>query len=372
MFNFFIQKLLNNKIQLEIDKKQEELNTINLQLQIYKKELDETINLLGTNKGLIELQDIGIEYIPEITSFVEINTKIDQIKKEMAQLISRNALYIIIKEYKVDHSLAKGILFQHSYCESLLFGFNSFFDRKKKNVTSQNLSRSIDLITNNFNRCNKKASIIGVKINEEYLHLSIRLLKLELDKKIAQINEKEEAKKARFKLREQEKLLFEADKEKKRLEKERKDLEKILSQSITKEDQEQIKNKLAEIDKRQNEIDWRINHSLAGWLYIATTKSMPGMYKIGCTRRLNPLIRLSELSSASVPFVFECNGLVFSENVFDIETKIHQRLDSKRVNKENKHKEFFYGNPNDAITILKEEFDIKVHYVNEIGINIEE
>ena len=37
MFNFFIQKLLNNKIQLEIDKKQEELNTINLQLQIYKK-----------------------------------------------------------------------------------------------------------------------------------------------------------------------------------------------------------------------------------------------------------------------------------------------------------------------------------------------
>ena len=175
MFNFFIQKLLNNKIQLEID----------------KKELDETINLLGTNKGLIELQDIGIEYIPEITSFVEINTKIDQIKKEMAQLISRNALYIIIKEYKVDHSLAKGILFQHSYCESLLFGFNSFFDRKKKSATSQNLSRSIDLITNNFNRCNKKASIIGVKINEEYLHLSIRLLKLELDKKIAQINEKE-------------------------------------------------------------------------------------------------------------------------------------------------------------------------------------
>ena len=83
MFNFFIQKLLNNKIQLEIDKKQEELNTINLQLQIYKKELDETINLLGTNKGLIELQDIGIEYIPEITSFVEINTKIDQIKKEI-------------------------------------------------------------------------------------------------------------------------------------------------------------------------------------------------------------------------------------------------------------------------------------------------
>lgn len=191
------------------------------------------------------------------------------------------------------------------------------------------MSRSIDLITNNFNRCNKKASIIGVKINEEYLHLSIRLLKLELDKKIAQINEKEEAKKARFKLREQEKLLFEADKEKKRLEKERKDLEKILSQSITKEDQEQIKNKLAEIDKRQNEIDWRINHSSAGWLYIATTKSMPGMYKIGCTRRLNPLIRLSELSSASVPFVFECNGLVFSEDIFDIETKIHQRLDSK-------------------------------------------
>ena len=47
MFNFFIQKLLNNKIQLEIDKKQEELNTINLQLQIYKKELDEFLERIG-------------------------------------------------------------------------------------------------------------------------------------------------------------------------------------------------------------------------------------------------------------------------------------------------------------------------------------
>lgn len=195
--------------------------------------------------------------------------------------------------------------------------------------------------------------------------MCLKLIQLELDKKIAKAQERERLKKERQQLREQEKLLAEAEKEKKRLEEERKNLQKLFSQSVTEQEQLEIKSKLAEIDKRTEEIDWRISHQSAGWLYITTTKSMPGIYKIGRTRRLNPLIRLSELSSASVPFVFECNGLVFSENVFDLETKIHNRLDEKRVNKENKHKEFFYGSPEEAIEILKKEFNVTVHFNNE-------
>lgn len=53
------------------------------------------------------------------------------------------------------------------------------------------------------------------------------------------------------------------------------------------------------------------------------------------------------------------------EDVFDIEAKLHKRLDSARVNKMNRNKEFFYGSSEEAIKILKEEFKVDVHFVDE-------
>ena len=125
----------------------------------------------------------------------------------------------------------------------------------------------------------------------------------------------------------------------------------------------EIQRQLAEIDKREKDIKYREKNQKAGWLYIAYTPSMPNICKLGVTRRYQPLIRLQELSSASVPFPFECKGLVFSNNVFELETNIHKYFDSQRVNKGNRHKEFFYITPEEAIEALKEEFNCKIIFV---------
>ena len=37
----------------------------------------------------------------------------------------------------------------------------------------------------------------------------------------------------------------------------------------------------------------------------------------------------------------EANGLVFNDDVFELEAKVHQYFDQKRVNAFNRHKEFF-------------------------------
>ena len=164
-------------------------------------------------------------------------------------------------------------------------------------------------------------------------------------------------------------MLIEAEKERKRLEAEKTNLQKLFAKAITEEEQNEIKMKLAEVDKRVKEVDWRASHYSAGWLYITTTPSMPGIMKIGCTKQLNPLNRLAQLSSASVPFPFECRGLVFSEDVFALEAKMHNRLDSKRVNKDNKLKEFFFGKPEEAIKILTDEFHEEVRFIDEHWVN---
>ena len=59
------------------------------------------------------------------------------------------------------------------------------------------------------------------------------------------------------------------------------------------------------------------------------------------TRRLNPEDRVNELGSASVPFRFDIHSVIFSDDAVGLESELHKRLNSKRVNKVNLRKEFF-------------------------------
>lgn len=341
------------------------LRQINQNIVNSKRQIEEYKLELGIAEGIITMQELGMEYTPNCNDLNELAVKKVNIQKSIASLIGNNKAIITTRVYRIDGSEAKGKKFQKVFCENLLIGFNSYFNKKKKSITAYNYNSSVELIKSKFDKINQKASLMGVSINSTYLDLVLNLLQLELDEKIAKTEEKERIKEERRRLREQEKLLAEAEKERKKLEEERHNLQKLFTKAITEQEQEDIKNKLAEVDKRTEEIDWRISHQSAGWLYIATTPCLEGMYKAGCTKQLNPLNRLAQLSSASVPYPFVCHGLVFSEDVFDLEAKLHKRLDSVRVNKMNRSKEFFYGSPEEAIKILKEEFKVNVHFVDE-------
>lgn len=67
----------------------------------------------------------------------------------------------------------------------------------------------------------------------------------------------------------------------------------------------------------------------------------PDVVKIGVTRRLDPMERIEELGSASVPFKFDVPALIFSYDDFQLEAELHQRFDKQRVNKVDNCKEYF-------------------------------
>lgn len=355
----------NNKLNFLITQAKDTLSQLEQNIANSKQQLEKYQHELGITEGVIAMQELGIEYNPTFHNLDDIACKKNSVQKAIGELIGCGEAIITTRVYRIDGSEAKGKQFQKTFCENLLIGFNYYFNQKKKAVNSTNIVASKDLITKKFSVINKKAALMGVAINQQYLNLCLELLTLELEEKLRKTEEKERIKEERRRLREQEKLLAEAEKERKKLEEERHNLQKLFAKAITEQEQEDIKNKLAEVDKRTEEIDWRINHQSAGWLYIATTPCLEGMYKAGCTKQLNPLNRLAQLSSASVPYPFECRGLVFSEDVFDLEAKLHQRLSSTRVNKENRNKEFFYGEPEEAIKILQDEFGVEVHFVDE-------
>ena len=65
------------------------------------------------------------------------------------------------------------------------------------------------------------------------------------------------------------------------------------------------------------------------------------IYKIGMTRRLEPLDRVKELGDSSVPFRFDVHALIYSEDAPALETELHKVFKNNQVNSVNSRKEFF-------------------------------
>jgi hypothetical protein len=88
----------------------------------------------------------------------------------------------------------------------------------------------------------------------------------------------------------------------------------------------------------------------AGYVYEISNRGAFGsnIVKIGLTRRLEPLERISELSGASVPFRFDVHALFFSEDAVSLENAMHQHFSDRAVNMANRRKEFLFATPAEA------------------------
>ena len=81
-----------------------------------------------------------------------------------------------------------------------------------------------------------------------------------------------------------------------------------------------------------------------GYVYVISNIGSFGkdVYKIGMTRRLDPMERVLELSNASVPFPFDVHTFIYSEDAPALEADLHRRFDAKKVNSINYRKEYFH------------------------------
>ena len=82
------------------------------------------------------------------------------------------------------------------------------------------------------------------------------------------------------------------------------------------------------------------------------------------TRRLEPMDRISELSSASVPFPFDVHALIFSEDAPALENTLHKYFKKQEVNKVNQLKEFFKVNLEEIKELVHNEYNNTVHFTD--------
>lgn len=306
-----------------------------------------------------EMQDYNIPYYQD--SLDELEHRRYQLQDKIESAVN-TGLYRIEQGYTLNDSARRGKEMQDVYGRGLVYAMSGYIDNKEKSVTTGNIAKSKELIKNKFNSYQSKANKVGLALNAEYVKARIEMLDINLAIKVKQKKEKARIREEKRRLREQEQLLADIARERARLLEEKKAMNIAFDKALTDDERNRIKSQLASIDKRLDSIAYREAHSKAGWLYVISSPSLSGLVKLGCTRRLNPALRVRELSSSSLPEPYRAHCFVFSDDCFELENNIHKYFDKERVNPD---REFFRIEPKEAIDVLKEIFNVDVHFVDE-------
>ena len=126
----------------------------------------------------------------------------------------------------------------------------------------------------------------------------------------------------------------------------------------------ELEEKLKGLEESKKDVLNRESNTRAGFVYVISNIGSFGenIYKIGMTRRLEPMDRIKELSSASVPFEFDVHAMIFSEDAPALENTLHKTFNDKRVNKINPRKEFFNVTLREIEKVVKENHNATVQF----------
>lgn len=238
----------------------------------------------------------------------------------------------------------------------ILRAFNGESDAAIAKVKYNNIHVMEARIRKAWEAINSMAGVQQCQISPVYRDLKLQELSLahEYQEKVQE--EKEEQRRIREEMREEE--IAQRELEKARLEAERE--ETRYAESLRKareevakavgEKQQKLLGKIEELQRRLEEAQANKERAIAraqmtrsGHVYVISNIGSFGeqVFKIGMTRRLDPLDRVRELGDASVPFHFDVHAVIYSEDAPKLEATLHRMFQHRRVNQVNHRKEFF-------------------------------
>lgn len=356
------------------------LNNIESEKNTALKNLSEDIDKLNTKKEEISFF-IKENYDESLfnQTFVNFDVTVtsDEIKNTLAihKLKEKEAVQAIVTKqlYKKADT--------NKQIKQILRAFNTEADYYISNVTSKTIDTYRKKIMTSFESLNKLFEIDGVSLDKSYLKLKLEHLSIIYQYQVKKEAEKELLKAQKEEIKEQQRVEKELQDAKKKIEKEElqfnnemkkmldylsranNDIERNIYADKIKELEEQI-NKL-KADKENVEL--RQSNTRAGFVYIISNIGSFGenIYKIGMTRRLEPMDRINELGSASVPFKFDVHALIFSEDAPTLEATLHRHFQDKEINRVNQRKEFYKVDLEEIKRVVHEKFNKTVTFYDE-------
>lgn len=293
-----------------------------------------------------------------------------KIVKDAQKLMVKNNSYFSITTKDLE-----GTLIVKNLGKLALMAFNEASFTIIEKAKFNNIESCKDKIQKKFDSINKYTSGLGFELTQEYLETKIKELLLSHEFEEEKERIKQEQAELKAQMREEQKELEEAEKKRdKALEKEQiaeEALEQARAELELKNENEkqEFLNQIKELEEKLKSAHEESERAISnaqitsvGHVYIISNIGSFGenVYKIGMTRRDDPMDRVRELGDASVPFRFDVHALVYSENARKLESDLHVYFNERRKNKVNKRKEFF----NVTIDELKSACE-------EIGVEIE-
>lgn len=240
----------------------------------------------------------------------------------------------------------------------VLMAFNGECDALASKVTWKNITKTLERVGKAAQRINKLVESHDIAITSEYINLKLnemRLIHEHQEKKQAEL---EEQRAIREQMREEEKARREYEKAMKEAAEEQERYQKALREAQAKldsahgEELDRLNEAIALLSKQLETAKEKglkaqsmAELTKSGYVYVISNVGSFGerMFKIGMTRRLEPIERVKELGDASVPFRFDVHAMVYSKDAPTLERKLHEHFRSRQVNLVNDRKEFFYA-----------------------------
>lgn len=378
---------LSNKIQdsnllIDLEKSKQNINNDIQTLLTKKTSIADQIDTLQQELILLndelQMQSFGF-YNPKYgfeTSEV-FQAKLTEIRQEQKKLVKDKKATFHRLDWTIGDDKKKGKEFILDTIKLILRAFNNECDNIIAKVKFSNVDASEKRIKKVFEEMNKLTDMQQVSITQGYLKLKIEELYLKYEFEQKKQEEKEEQMEIKERMREEAKALKELEKAKEKVEKEEmhfeQAIEKLKSQMEETDESNQgklleklkeLEKQLAETRKNKEDVLYRVQNTRAGYVYIISNIGSFGenVYKIGMTRRLEPLDRVKELGDASVPFTFDVHGMIFSEDAPTLENELHKAFSERRVNKVNERKEFFRVELSEIATVVKRNHNKTVEF----------
>ena len=328
----------------------EKLDLFTAQLEQVKKE---TVDLEETSS----MQSLGFyQRRFDYDHPDEYKRKIGECSASQKEMMKNGTACACDMEWQVEGSAAKGKKMVREQVKLMLRAFNGECDAAISKVRHSNITTIEKRINKCFEALNKLGSTKRIFLSGEFLRHKLEELYLTHEHQVARQEEKERQREIKEKIREEQKAEREIEEATKKAEKEESLKTKALAEARKQlaaehgDHNEKLKDLVAKLElELQDAIDRkakaisRAQLTKSGHVYVLSNIGTlgEGTFKIGMSRRLEPLDRVKELGGASVPFPFDVHAMIYTENAPALETALHQRFDFRRVNLVNLRREFF-------------------------------
>jgi hypothetical protein len=376
-------------VQKQVEQEKSNLGTARLAVQAIERDLAELAKQAADLRGqvLVLEETLLLEsfalYVPKfkLNASHEYKTRLDSVRERQKSMIKNGDAATGNLGWEVNGSKTEGRKLVNDMIKLVIRSFNNEADYCVDNVKFDNIELGEKRIRKSFETCNRLGRVMTVRLSDAYMNYKLDELRLAHEFQVKKQEEKEEAKRVREELREQQKLEQEIRAAREKIAKERKhfaaalrDLNARLEKVENEEERVLLLAKIAEVeagkaelDSEEKVIDYREQNAKAGYVYVISNIGAfgEGVYKIGMTRRLEPMERVDELGDASVPFWFDVHAMIFSDNAPALEAKLHERFAAGRLNKVNGRKEFFRADITEIESVIRTNYDAVVEVTHE-------